>query len=141
MTDNNRYDPGRDQETETYSSDQQQSADEYSSSSGSDDRKRIDQVIPDLIRKTFSAGLGVIATSEESIRKIAGDMSLPKEVVQKVIRQAESTKGDISRVIQSEFRHFLANMDVSRVIRKAIEDLDVDISVRIRSRKDSDERG
>jgi len=105
-----------------------------------DDRKRIDQVIPDLIRKTFYAGLGVIATSEESIRKIAGDMSLPKEVVQKVVRQAESTKSDVSRIIQSEFRHFLSNLDVAQVVKGAIDDLDIDISVRIRGKKDDADR-
>src|SRR5262245_53693349 len=57
-----------------------------SSSSGAEDRDeggirgRFEKVVPDLVKRTFYAGLGALFTTEEGIRKIASDFHLPKDV-------------------------------------------------------------
>src|SRR5215471_9884442 len=43
-------------------------------------RGRLEGFIPDIVKRTFYAGLGAVFTTEEGIRKIASDLKLPKDV-------------------------------------------------------------
>src|SRR5207302_5978390 len=47
---------------------------------GEDKRGRLEGFIPDIVKRTFYAGLGAVFTTEEGIRKIASDLKLPKDV-------------------------------------------------------------
>src|SRR6266508_972612 len=55
-------------------------------------RGRLESLIPEIVRRTFYAGLGAVFTTEEGIRKIASDLKLPKEMANYLIAQAAASK-------------------------------------------------
>src|SRR5438046_8650752 len=40
-------------------------------------RQRLEHLVPELVKKTFSAGMGAAFSAEEGIRKMAREVSLP----------------------------------------------------------------
>ena len=88
--------------------------------------------IPDIVRRTFSAGLGAVFTTEEGIRKIASDLKLPKDVANYLIQQAASSKDELLRVVGKEMRGFLESVNISGELQKLLTSLSFEIKTEIR---------
>jgi hypothetical protein len=95
-------------------------------------RRRIEQLVPDLVKRTFYAGLGALFTTEEGIRKLATDFQLPKDVATYLIHQAGSTKDELFRVFARELRGFLSNVNISGELQKLLTSLSFEIKTEIR---------
>ena len=95
-------------------------------------RRRLEQVIPDLVRRTFYAGLGALVTTEEGIRKIATDFHLPKDVANYLIQQAATSKDELFRIFARELRAFLENVNLSGELQKLLTTLSFEIKTEIR---------
>jgi hypothetical protein len=95
-------------------------------------RGRLEGFIPDIVRRTFYAGLGAVFTTEEGIRKIASDLKLPKDVATYLIQQAASTKDELFRVVGKELRGFLETVNISRELQKLLTSLSFEIKTEIR---------
>jgi hypothetical protein len=93
---------------------------------------RLDQLVPDIVRRTFYAGLGALFTTEEGIRKIAGDFQLPKDVVNFLINQAAASKDELFRMIAKELRGFLESANLSGELQKLLTSLSFEIKTEIR---------
>src|SRR5258707_10245949 len=88
---------------------------------------RLEQLIPDIVRRTFYAGLGAVFTTEEGIRKIASEFHLPKDVANYLIQQAASSKDEIFRIFARELRAFLESANLSAEIQKVLTSLSFEI--------------
>ncbi len=98
-----------------------------------DKRKgRFDRVIPDIVRRTFYAGLGAVFTTEEGIRKLASDFHLPKDITNYLIQQAATSKDELFRVVGKELRGFLESVNVSGELQKLLTSLSFEIKTEIR---------
>src|SRR3954470_4066886 len=98
-----------------------------------DKRKgRFDRVIPDIVRRTFYAGLGAVFTTEEGIRKLASDFHLPKDITNYLIQQAATSKDELFRVVGKELRGFLETVNVSGELQKLLTSLSFEIKTEIR---------
>jgi hypothetical protein len=95
-------------------------------------RARLEAFIPDLIKKTFYAGLGAVFTTEEGIRKIANEFSLPKDVATYLINSAQTTKDELFRIVGREMREFLQNVNLSQELQKLLTQLSFEIKTEIR---------
>jgi hypothetical protein len=95
-------------------------------------RGRLENFIPDIVRRTFYAGLGAVFTTEEGIRKIASDLKLPKDVANYLIQQAASTKDELFRVVGKELRGFLETVNISGELQKLLTSLSFEIKTEIR---------
>jgi hypothetical protein len=95
-------------------------------------RKRLEGLVPDLVKRTFYAGLGAVFTTEEGIRKIASEFSLPKDVVNYLVTSAQTTKDDLFRVVAKELRTFLENLNLPQEIAKLLTMLSFEIKTEIR---------
>ena len=95
-------------------------------------RGRLEQFIPDIVRRTFYAGLGAVFTTEEGIRKIASDFHLPKDVANYLIQQAATSKDELFRVVGKELRGFLESVNVSGELQKLLTSLSFEIKTEIR---------
>src|SRR5262247_4900265 len=93
-------------------------------------RHRLERLVPELVRKTFAAGLGAVFSTEEGIRKIARE-SLP-EVAGYIASSADGAKDKVFDVIARETREFLANLNVSEEIAKILTTLSFEIKTEIR---------
>jgi hypothetical protein len=95
-------------------------------------RQRLEGLVPDLVKRTFYAGLGAVFTTEEGIRKLAQDFSLPKDVASYLINSAQSTKDELFRIVAKEMREFLENMNLGNEIAKILTTLSFEIKTEIR---------
>ncbi|HEY0189928.1 MAG TPA: hypothetical protein VGC42_02320 [Kofleriaceae bacterium] len=99
-------------------------------------RSRLERLVPELVKKTFQAGLGAVFQTEEGIRKIARE-SLP-EVAGYVASSAEGAKDKVFDVIARETRVFLSSLNVSEEIAKMLTTLSFEIKTEIRFIPNSD---
>ncbi len=95
-------------------------------------RGRLDQFIPDIVRRTFYAGLGAVFTTEEGIRKLASDFHLPKDITNYLIQQAAASKDELFRVVGKELHNFLETVNVSGELQKLLTSLSFEIKTEIR---------
>jgi hypothetical protein len=95
-------------------------------------RRRLETYIPELVRKTFAAGLGAAFATEEGIRKITKEIPQAKDVVDYVASTAGSTKDDVMRVMARETREFLQTVNFSEEIAKMLTMLSFEIKTEIR---------
>ena len=95
-------------------------------------RGRLEGYIPDIVKRTFYAGLGAVFTTEEGIRKIASDLKLPKDVANYLIQQAAASKDELFRVVGKELRGFLETVNISGELQKLLTSLSFEIKTEIR---------
>lgn len=95
-------------------------------------RGRLEGFIPDIVKRTFYAGLGAVFTTEEGIRKIASDLKLPKDVANYLIQQAAASKDELFRVVGKELRGFLETVNISGELQKLLTSLSFEIKTEIR---------
>src|SRR3954468_10875431 len=93
-------------------------------------RQRLERLVPELVKKTFVAGMGAVFSTEEGIRKLARE-SLP-ELAGYVASSADGAKDKVFEVIARETREFLANLNVSEEIAKILTTLSFEIKTEIR---------
>src|SRR5512141_2385140 len=86
-------------------------------------RQRLEGLVPDLVKRTFYAGLGAVFTTEEGIRRLAQDFSLPKDVANYLINSAQSTKDELFRIVAKEMREFRDSVNIGNEIAKLLTSL------------------
>jgi hypothetical protein len=95
-------------------------------------RGRLEQFIPEIVRRTIFAGLGAVFTTEEGIRKLASEIPLPKEVVNFLIQQAGSSKDELFRIVARELRTFLESANLAGELQKLLTSLSFEIKTEVR---------
>jgi len=95
-------------------------------------REKLEALVPELVKKTFAAGMGAVFTTEEGIRRIAKDMKLPKEVAGYLVDTASSTKDELLRIVAREVREALQTMNLGEEIAKMLTTLSFEIKTEIR---------
>jgi hypothetical protein len=95
-------------------------------------RKRIEKLLPELVKKMLEAG---VSRSEDAIRGIGGivsDMRLPKEIAGYVFEQIDETKNGMLRIVAKEFRDFLEHTELAEELRKVLTSLSFEVKTEIR---------
>ncbi|MSP61991.1 MAG: hypothetical protein EXR72_17000 [Myxococcales bacterium] len=95
-------------------------------------RGRLEQLLPDIVKRTFYAGLGAVFSTEEGIRKIASDFHLPKDVATYLISQAATSKDELFRIVAKELRSFLETVNLNQELQKLLTSLSFEIKTEIR---------
>lgn len=94
-------------------------------------RQRLEHLVPELVKKTFTAGMGAVFSTEEGIRKIAREVSLP-DVAGYVASTGVGAKDKVFEVIARETRDFLSNLNLTEEIAKILTTLSFEIKTEIR---------
>ncbi len=94
-------------------------------------RQRLEHLVPELVKKTFAAGMGAVFSTDEGIRKIARDVSLP-DVVGYVASSADGAKDKVFEIVARETRDFLANLNLTEEIAKILTTLSFEIKTEVR---------
>ena len=95
-------------------------------------RQKLEGLIPEVVRRTFYAGLGAVFTTEEGIRRLANEFSLPKDVATYLIQQAQATKDELFRLLAAELRTFLENLNLNEELQRLLTSLRFEIKTEIR---------
>jgi hypothetical protein len=95
-------------------------------------RQKLEGLVPEVFRRTFYAGLGAVFTTEEGIRKLANEFSLPKEVANFMVKQAQVTKDELLRIVAAELRTFLEGLNLNEELQRLLTSLSFEIKTEIR---------
>lgn len=95
-------------------------------------RQRLEGLVPEIVRRLFYAGLGAVFTTEEGVRRLAAEFSLPKDVARYLIQQAQSTKDELFRIVAGELRGFLEGLNLNEELQRLLTSLSFEIKTEIR---------
>jgi len=93
-------------------------------------RQRLEHLVPELVKKTFAAGMGAVFSTEEGIRRLARE-NLP-DAVGYIASSADGAKDKVFEVIARETREFLSNLNLTDEIAKILTTLSFEIKTEIR---------
>src|SRR4051812_9362616 len=93
-------------------------------------RQRLEHLVPELVKKTFAAGMGAVFSTEEGIRKLARE-NLP-EVAGYIASSADGAKDKVFEIVARETREFLSNLNLTEEIAKILTTLSFEIKTEIR---------
>jgi hypothetical protein len=102
-------------------------------------RQRLEALVPEIVKRTFAAGMGAVFSTEEGIRKLAKD-NLPA-AAGFVAATADGAKDKVLEVIARETREFLSNMNLTDEIAKILTTLSFEIKTEIRFIPNSERYG
>lgn len=94
-------------------------------------RQRLEHLVPELVKKTFAAGMGAVFSTEEGIRKIAREVNLP-DVVGYAASSTGAAKDKVFEIVARETREFLSNLNLTEEIAKILTTLSFEIKTEIR---------
>jgi hypothetical protein len=95
-------------------------------------RQKLETYVPELVKRAFTAGMGAVFTTEEGLRRLAKDISLPKDVAGYLVNTASSTKDEVLRIMAKEIREFLQSVNLSEEIAKMLTTLSFEVKTEIR---------
>jgi hypothetical protein len=93
-------------------------------------RARLEHLVPELVKKTFAAGMGAVFQTEEGIRRLARE-NLP-DVVGYVASSTNDAKDKVWEIIALQTREFLSNLNLTDEIAKLLTTLSFEIKTEVR---------
>jgi hypothetical protein len=94
-------------------------------------RRRLEAMIPEIVKRTFNAGMGAVFSTEEGIRKIAKDINIP-DVAGYIASTADTTKDKVLEIVAREVREFLQTMNLGEEVAKLLTTLSFEVKTEIR---------
>ena len=88
--------------------------------------------VPDFVRRMAWAGIGAVFMSEEGIRRLAGQLKLPKEALGFLLSQADKTKDEIGRVVSDEVRKLLQSDRLRDEFLKMIAGMTIEVRAEVK---------
>ncbi len=88
--------------------------------------------VPDFVRRMAWAGLGAVFMSEEGVRRLAGQLKLPKEALGFLLTQAEKSKDEIGRVVSDEVRKLLQSERLRDELLKMIAGMTIEVRAEVK---------
>lgn len=95
-------------------------------------RQRLEGLVPEVVRRMFYTGLGAVFTTEEGMRKLANEFSLPKDAARFLIQQAQGTKNELFKLVSAELRAFLENLNLNEELLRLLTKITFEIKTEIR---------
>jgi hypothetical protein len=95
-------------------------------------RRRLEGVIPELIKRAVEIGVEKAAEAPGNIKELVGNTKLPKEIASLLLAQAEETKNGLFRVVAKEVRDFLEHTNMAGEMQKMLTTVQFEISTTIR---------
>jgi hypothetical protein len=95
-------------------------------------RRRLDSVIPELIKRAVELGVEKAAEAPDNIKELVGGLKLPREVAGYLLAQVDETKNGLFRVVGKEVREFLEHTNLAGEMQKMLTTVQFEISTTIR---------
>lgn len=95
-------------------------------------RRRLEAILPSVIKRTVSTGVGAAQMTEDVIRGVVGEVKLPREAVGYIAEMADHTRKEIVRVAAREFREFLETANLTEEIARLLTTVSFEVRTEIR---------
>jgi hypothetical protein len=100
--------------------------------SGGSRRRRLEGVIPEILKRAIEIGVDKAQSSPESLKHFVGELKLPKEIVTYILQQVDETKNGLFRVVANEIRDFLEHTNISSEMKKMLTTVQFEINTTVR---------
>ena len=99
---------------------------------GDRDRRRLERLLPELIKRFLETGFEKLAEAPENARNLVNELRLPKEILSLLLAQLDETKNGLDRVVVKETRDFLEHTNVSDELARVLTTLSFEIKTEVR---------
>lgn len=96
------------------------------------DRRGLERIIPDLVKRLVEVGLERLSDGPDSVRRVMGELKLPREALSSILSQLDETKTGLYRVVAKEVRDFLEQTSFADEITRALTALSFEIKTEVR---------
>jgi len=96
------------------------------------DRRKLERIIPDIIKRILEAGVERLSEGPDSVRRVMGDLRLPREALGAIWSQIDETKTGLYRVVAKEVRDFLEQTSFAEELTRALTALSFEIRTEVR---------
>lgn len=95
-------------------------------------RRRLEGVIPELLKRAVEIGVEKATEAPESLKQRVSDIKLPKEAVAYILSQVDETKNGMFRVFAKEVRDFLEHTNIAGELQKLLTTVQFEVNTTIR---------
>jgi hypothetical protein len=95
-------------------------------------RRRLEGVIPEIIKRAVELGVEKARESPENLKSFVGDMKVPKEIAHYIFAQIDETKNGLFRVVAKELRDFLEHTNFAGEMQKILTTVQFEVNTTIR---------
>lgn len=87
--------------------------------------------ISDVFKKIVDTGINAAFMTEDALKSVMTDLSVPKEMMNNVIQNAKNTKNEFVITVKNEMKNYLDKIDVSKEIDKILNRYDLEINAKV----------
>ena len=102
------------------------------------DEKLRDKVVSEVVRKAIDKGGEVVDVTEDSIKRVLGELQAGRELTDKVLSRLDDMKVEAGRVVGEEISNFLAQIEVNKELKRALNGMVLDIRTEVRFKYDEE---
>lgn len=106
-----------------------------------DRRRRLESVIPDLIKRAVEIGVEKAAEAPDNLKEFVGGMKMPRDVAHYMLAQVDETKNGLFRVVAKEMRDFLEHTNIATEIQKMLTTVQFEVNTTIRFKPNDSSQG
>jgi hypothetical protein len=99
---------------------------------GERDRRRLEGVLPEVVKRLVDAGYEKLSEGPENVRQFVSELRLPKDALQLLLSQVDETKNGIYRAVAKEVRDFLDHTNFSEELANVLTKLSFEIKTEVR---------
>lgn len=86
----------------------------------------------EFMKKVLTVGVGAIFLTEESLRALASEIKLPKELLSSMLESAGKTKDEFLRGLSHDvISEVVAKMDVRALVQEFLENNEIEFHVKL----------
>ncbi len=88
--------------------------------------------LSEVLNKVISVGVGAAFMTEESVKSILGDLPLPKDIVNGLLKNANNAKAEFIEGVQNEVKQRLSKVDPYKLLEELIANHDIEVNAKIK---------
>ena len=96
------------------------------------DRRRLERLLPELIKRILETGFEKLVEAPENARNLVHEMRLPKEILSLLLSQLDETKNGLYRVVARETRDFLEHTNLAEEVARVLTTLSFEVKTEVR---------
>jgi hypothetical protein len=95
-------------------------------------RRRLEGVIPELVRRAVEIGVEKAQEAPDNLKSFVGEMKVPKEIAHYLLQQIDETKNGLFRVVGKEVHEFLEHTNFAGELQKLLTTVQFEVNTTIR---------
>jgi len=96
------------------------------------DRRRLEGILPELVKRIIEAGYVKLTEGPENVRNFVSELKLPKDALGVMLSQIDETKNGLYRAVAKEVRDFLDHTNFADELANVLTKLSFEVKTEVR---------